>query len=236
MEKIKSWIIIILSIILFFAILGTCNKSRRLKESDNLLQTTNDTLQTWKNKYGESLAKISVIETEKAKTFLELQTSNETIQTLQDLVKDYKKKLKNKGSATVIITETVIDTFVQTIVVVDSSGNIKSLEGHYKDLWVDIESISTRDTTIYNFKSFSEIHLVIGEEREGLFKKKSYAILHDKNPYTNIVDMRTYQVATPPPKRFGIGIVAGYGGLISQNGTSLGGFVGLGGSYNFIRF
>jgi len=63
-----------------------------------------------------------------------------------------------------------------------------------------------------NLKVKNRYDIVIGFEKTKMFKpKKPYVIVTNHNPYSMTKDLRTYQVKGYEPKRFGIGLNAGYG-------------------------
>jgi len=228
--------LILLGIIIFFWRLYTSEKTL-LKEQKNLVEAANDSIKTWKNKDGKSMAKIAVLETSNAKTLLEFESTNQTINELKTLVTANKKLLKEQGSASVIKSETVIDTSTTTTVVNDSITGYPIYNSSISNDWYSISSIANKDSTSYKLSTFSKLNLTIGREKQGLFKKsKPFAIANDDNPYTNIKDMRIYQVSLPKPKRIGIGPYAGYGLSVSNGVVRAGWQVGLGVNYDLIKF
>lgn len=201
------------------------------KEDKNLVSALLDTVEVWKNKNGESMAKIQVLETQNVNAFLDLNANTQILKDLQALVKENNHMLKKGGSGTIVITETKVDTVVKTVVLGDGV-----FRGEFNDPWITIQSVSTKDTTSFFFKSRSELGLIIGEEKTGLFKTKPYAIVTDKNPHTSIKDLRVYQVSVPKPKRFIVGPSVGYGVMFTKNGIKTGVFVGGTFTYKLIGF
>jgi len=228
----KNIIILMLSILVIVAVADNVfRKSVALKEKTNLIEALGDSLEVWKNKDGQSMAKIQILETQNAKTFTQLATTDKSIKKLQKLVEENQKLLKRKGSGTIINTTTEIQTRVKTVVINDSIYT-----GSFKDDWLSIESTSTGDSTKYKFKSRSELSLILGEEKVGLFKRKPYAIVTDRNPHTNITGLRSYQVIPPKKKKFIIGPSIGYGILINNTGAQTGWILGGTVTYNLIQF
>lgn len=212
------------------------SRNTEYMEQKNLVEAANDSIQTWKSKNGKNMAKISVLETENSKTLLNLETTNETIKDLQDLVKSNRRLLKKQGSASVIKSETSIDTTTTTTVKEDNNGNLVYF-GNVDNEWYSISSTSTIDSTNYKLKTFSNLNLTIGRESQGLFKKsKPFAIANDDNPYTNIKDMRTYQVTLPRDKKLGLGLYGGYGLSLNGQQVNTGWQVGFGLNYDLIKF
>jgi len=233
--KLIERIILICIIIFLWNLYSKANNA--LKEKDNLIEASNAKLETWVDKDGRNMAKIAVLETSNIKALLSLETTNETIIDLQSLVKRNQSMLKKQGSASIIKAETKIDTFTNTIVTLDTN-NFPIYTGFITNSWYSIKSVASKDTTKYELSTFSKLNLTIGLEKQGLFKKsKPYAMANDENPYTNIKDMRVYQVTLPKIKRLGIGVYGGYGlNYIPQNNNLNHGFqIGVGTVYNFIN-
>ncbi len=211
-------------------------KSKKLKEQISLYEVSQQELVTYKDKNGDLVSKIQIMETTSTKMFLDLKTKDSTILSLQQLVKDNKKLLKKRGSAVVIKTETKVEEVVKTEIV-EVPGDLPIYKSEKNTPWYNIKSTSTKDSTSYSFKVFSDLQLVLGEERQGLFKpKKFYGIIKDKNPYTNIKDMKVYTVSPSKPKRFGVGPYIGYGVNFNSNSLQTTWQIGLGIQYNLIRF
>ena len=223
----------IVSIIQYFVI---TNKSDRITEKDNLITALNAKVETWKDKDSLNHAKIQVLETEKVRDFISIKSSDSTIVKLQALVKEYKNKIKNQGSITHIGSETGIEGSAPTIITkIDSIYPTYTSNFNLKG-WVTGTTVSDKNKTTIDLKVKNEYSVIVGEERQGLFKpKKPFVEVINRNPYTETTALRTYQVTQKPPKKFGIGPVAAYG--VELNGTpSFGVFVGIGLQYNLIRF
>jgi hypothetical protein len=197
-------------------------------EQETLIEASVDTLEVWKNKNGENLAKIQVLETRNEKTFLAFESQDKTIQELQKLVKQNRNLFKNsKGTAGIIKSETEIKATGDTQVSQEASGS-PIYSSTIVDKWYKIESKATKDSTSITLNTFHNISLVMGSESQGLFKKKkSYATAKDDNPYSNIKDMRIYNV-TEDRKNFVIGPFVGLGIGGSQGIIRTGWQVGFG--------
>ena len=57
-----------------------------------MYEAINDTLVTYKNKYNQEVAKISIIEAQRTKDFLKIKSADSSIIALQKLVKEQAKK------------------------------------------------------------------------------------------------------------------------------------------------
>ena len=92
-------------------------------ENEKYVKALNDTLKVTKNKAGENVAKIRVLETKSEKDFLKLQSNDADIKTLQDRVAYY----KGKAESVVTFTQqgTVTGTTNTQITHKDTTGLVK---------------------------------------------------------------------------------------------------------------
>lgn len=234
MNKTKIIIIAVVAALLLIVAFLIKGRLQKAEEDKELLHSLNAKLQTWKNKDSLNMAKIQVIETQKTKNFLALETKDQEIKDLQKLVKDYEKQIKN-GSATIIKTETAY--VKESIIKVDTICGKCSFTYVDTNPWVSATiSVTPTNTDSLNlsldYKIKNEYHVVIGEEKQSLFKKKPFVEITNLNPYTETTSLRTYQVANKE-KKFGLGIQAGYG---INHKLSPGFYIGIGVHYSLIRF
>ena len=208
------------------------NYSNKLSEIEKINKIENDSLKFYKDKFGQLQAKINVIETQKIETLLKYETTNSNLKKLQLLVKRNQKLLQKKGSASVIQSETVVDTTTTTTVSYDNSYPVYS--SHIKNKWYQDSIVATKDSIYRHYKTFSELNLIIGNKRKGLFgRSKLFAVANDKNPYTNIKDMKIYNVIDNTKKRkLHLGLYTGYGLSIINNRIYTG--FQIGGGLNYI--
>ena len=206
-------------------------------EQQTLIEASAGELQLWKTKDGENLAKIQVLETRDRQTFLAFKSQDSTIQELQKLVKDNKKLFKGtQGSASVIKTETNIDAAAVTKVTQKTPEDSPVYTSHIKDSWYDIKTVATEEKTSVSLSTFHSMSLVVGSEGQGfLKKKKTFAIASDANPYSNIKDMKIYNV-TEDKKKFVVGPYVGIGVGGSQGVVRTGWQIGLGLTYKIFEF
>ena len=231
----KNNIVIALLLILTLFLISQNFKNKNIiKEQQEVYLSTVDTLKVFKNKNNEQIATIRTIQTE-LKKFLSLKTNDQEIVKLQNEVKEYKKQLKDKGSATVVSVITKIDTVVVTNIVRDTikKDTITFFESKFKNKWIDYYVKSSLDSTNINIKIHNDYAVIIGEEG-GLFKKKvPIAIVENKNPYSETQQLRTYEVKIKKPSRFGIGPIVGYG---TGDDFKFKAFIGIGFTYSIIKF
>ena len=237
----KTLVYIIIAAILLLLFEGVVvyrfsNKSKA--EDKSLIGSLNAELTTWKDKDSLSHAKIQIIETEKTKDFLSLQSKDKDIIKLQKTVKQYEKQIKNQGSVTNFTSETKITT--KDSLVTDSVCGKCSFYFSNSNPWFSVDaSIYPTDTPnqlslSLDLKVKNEYSVIVGEEKQGLFKKpKPFVEVLNHNPYSETESLRTYQVSTPKLKRWGVGPQIGFG--LNSNFTT-GAYVGIGLHYSFFNF
>ena len=237
----KTLVYIIIAVILLLLFEGVVvyrfsNKSKA--EDKSLIGSLNAELTTWKDKDSLSHVKIQIIETEKTKDFLSLQSKDKEIIKLQKTVKQYEKQIKNQGSVTNFTSETKITT--KDSLVTDSVCGKCSFYFSNSNPWFSVDaSIYPTETPnqlslSLDLKVKNEYSVIVGEEKQGLFKKpKPFVEVLNHNPYSETESLRTYQVSTPKLKRWGVGPQRGFG--LNSNFTT-GAYVGIGLHYSFFNF
>lgn len=238
MKWIEAVCIAILVVIIAILYFTNISYQKEAKENANLVISLNDTLKTWKDKDSLSHTKIQIIETERTKDFLSLQSKDEEIIKLQKTVKQYEKQIKNQGSVTNFTSETKIIT--KDSLVTDSVCGKCSFYFSNSNPWYSVDaSVSPTETPnqlslSLDLKVKNEYSVIVGEEKQGLFKKpKPFVEVLNHNPYSETESLRTYQVSNKVRvKRFGIGPNISVG--FNDKGFSW--FIGIGLQYNLIRF
>lgn len=225
-SKLNNFVLLILLGIMSFVAGRMVSKVMEGNKANDRLKlevaVLSDVLKKTTNEKGEQKARIAVLEAQKAKDFLSIQSKDSVINKLQSEVKYYKKQIQNGGSVTVVETVTTIhDTTKLTHT--DSTSCFD-----YNNKWIDLwGNTISNDLLEFGLTVRNEYTFTIGEE-----KGKPFVELTNKNPYTDTQYLRTFQVSAPKPKRFGIGIQAGLG-VMSE--FKLSPYIGAGVSYNFIR-
>ena len=238
MKWIRVVFIAILMVIIAILYFTNISYQKEAKENANLVISLNDTLKTWKDKDSLSHAKVQIIETERTKDFLSLQSKDEEIIKLQKTVKQYEKQIKNQGSVTNFTSETKIIT--KDSLVTDSVCGKCYFYFSNSNPWfsVDASIYPTKTPNQLNLsldlKVKNEYSVIVGEEKQGLFKKpKPFVEVLNHNPYSETESLKTYQVSNNVRvKRFGIGPNISVG--FNDKGFSW--FIGIGLQYNLIRF
>lgn len=198
------------------ALLSFCNintqlKTKSLKTAYNAL---NSEMVKYKNKYGQEVAKVKVIETERRKDFLTMESQDAAIKKLQKLVKQTKPE-------TAIIIETV--TNLDTITLIDTNGYFE-----FSDEWIELIGQTMKDSLTFNLIVKNEFNLI---------EKKDYLEITNLNPYTSTENLRIYK-DTPRKKRIvvGAGIGAGIGYDVLTNKPTVNGGVYIGIYYKLFEF
>lgn len=200
------------------------------QEINNLLASSQDTLKHYKDELGNSKATISILETYKLNTFLELQAKDKDILALQALVTQYKKQIKKPGDAAIILeTETIIEKVVEEKIK-EKEWEQRFISRNYKDEWVNLAYYVDKDSTGFTLKSTNKYGIVLGTDSKG----KRFADVTNYNPYTDTKVFRTYQLLDDTPvqkkKRWGIGPSVGYFFTGEKS------YLGIGASLNYNLF
>ena len=217
--------------------MGIIGKLRNnLKEKEGLIEAINAEMIVWKDKDGSNHSKIQVLETQNLKDFLSIQSKDSSIAELQRLAKQYKGKLKEGSSITTIKGETTISDSAPTIVSFTETQQSKdtiypTYTSHFNlQGWVTGTTVANRDLTTLDLKIRNEYSVVVGREKQGLFKpRKPFVEVINKNPYTETKSLRTYQVSIKSPKRWAVGPFAGIDYHLEPT-------IGIGITYGLIRF
>lgn len=209
----KNIIIGLLLIIVIILYFKSCGKSKS-DEYKGLYEAAQDTLQQTRNELGEQVSSIALLSASNDKLFLKMKTNDSTIIALQNVVKDYKGKLK---AATVLGTSTndtgSSETTIKWDTIRDESGT--SVAAVYETEWDEKWSVgsirATKDSISRDIKIRNDFEITIGEEKQGWFKKKkSLVTITNKNPNTITQELRTFTVE-PKKRRISIGLGAAYG-------------------------
>jgi len=180
-------------------------------------------------KYSEKEIK-QIIETSNIKDFLKLKLQDQEIIELQEEVKKYKSWLSNQGSVTIFKTITKYDTLYKMI---PSELTDSTFLAEISNEWIHTKFGYRSDTTFYNLMVYNKYSVVLGEDKEGFFKKsKSFVEITNLNPYSETTSLRTYQV-TQKKKHFSIGPQLG-AGITSDLQFNF--YIGIGIQYSLIKF
>lgn len=227
-------LVIVLLIILSMSI-RKCNKQ---EQNINLYEASQDTLVSYKNKYGEQISQIKVLETNNKKMFLKMKTQDSTIIRLQKMVKDYEGDVSvatflgnttsSSGGSATIIKYIKHDTVIKDSIVY----LYPQYETTWANKWEQGYILAKKDSIFRDIKIRNEFEITVGDAKNGWFKKKTNeVIVKNLNPNTITTELRTFELKQTD-KKFYISLQGGYGiGLRNFQPTP---YVGIGVSYNLI--
>lgn len=227
--KQKSYLVIgFIAVVILLAILF------RNCESPTIVTKPVDSVFYWKDKYNNTVASLKGKEEQfgyKEKMLLDSIAKIHHVK--PDRIKEY-VTVYQKGQAVITTIEKPVITYVDSGKGKEIKSVFQMFESPYylAEATIDLSGDSSR----LALQTIDTLSIVWKEVREGKFlRKKNYLQLDvtNKNPYNYIVGVEAYRVPLPKPKKFGIGIVAGYGLGNNFQATPI---VGVGVSYNLIRF
>jgi len=254
-ERIYKVVGITIIVILILLNIRSCKNTQDTKRDYvNTINALQDTMTTYYNKDGMQVAKISLIETEKASMFLDIKSKDAVIIKLQEEVKKNKNRIGKSGSVTVITNTTELNTVDTTSYITSKDTIIRNdtvfIYPEYSSFirkglridssyWITANVKANRDSTSFELGIQNSYTVVLGMEKaksfKGLFKPKiAFAEVTNENPYTSTKTLRSYQVKVPRPKRLGIGVNVGYG-IILDKKPIFRPYIGIGLQYNIIE-
>lgn len=238
-RKVELSLIAILLMIVFWKSCGTNKDEQKI----TLLELLQDSLKRTRSDKGELEAKIGLFQSDNIAMFSKLKSADSTVNWLQDEVKKHKKLLKEKGSsAAVIAAVTTFSTSDSTeITKIEPVKQGKSdtiilypvYEAKSRDTtWIKYAAKASKEKFDISLSVKDKYTVIIGEEGGFFKKKKPLVLVTSQNPYTNITEMRAYQVTDKTkPKRLGLGVQVGYG--FGAGGLTP--YIGVGLNYTLIR-
>lgn len=211
--RLSAILIIVVLLLLYFLGCSIVKANNKEDQQNNLVSALGDSLSILKMKDSTETAKIQSLTTSKTQDFLKIKTQDSTIIVLQDVVKQYKDKLKVGGSAVVVRGETNIESSGPTIIEHTSYDSVdRPIFPVYKatinNKWYTIKTKADKDSTHIDLKIINSYDVVIGKE-----KGKWFANVTNHNPYSSTKSMRAYNVETEKvrQKRVNLAIFGGYG-------------------------
>ena len=219
-----SWLHLVV-LVLLFLIFRNCEEKKQLeKEVANFSEVVNSPIRYTINKQGQKVASKKSLEGSKASLELLLDHLRDSTEQLKEMVSYYKQV----AAAAQIESRTEITSVEIPYEIPDTDFDIPfhkqnpfySIKGRSTNfgLFLDTLAIPNRQT------------IVIGDRKEGFFKREFRMDVINSNPYIQTTDMNSF-VLKQKKRRLGIGVFAGYGA--SKEGLSP--VVGIGISYNLLR-
>lgn len=212
-----------------------CNGKKGIKQQRLLDNSLADTLRIKIDALGKQSARTSVL-TDDTKDFLLIRSKDSSIIYLQEQVKKYRKELKG-GSVTVVSTSTNINATNPTIVIHDTTKVFgESIPDIYKsklkNQWYSGSITARQDSTTLKISIENKYSVVIGEEGKFWEKKRPFVEVTNENPYTKTNQLRAFVTSKPKEKKWGIGVIGGYG--VGSKGLTP--IVGIGIQYIIFKF
>lgn len=225
--KIDYLYILFITVLTVF-LLQTCNRKKQDSSNfKNNIEALNDSIKYYTNKLGQEVAQKKAFQGDK----LQLEYIIEQIEGENSELKKTLKGFKKVTTATKIITETKIDTF--TITLKDSIPCIfhrpfNKVDPHYSVSG----SITNKQINFDRIFIPNEQTIVLGLKKNGFFRTSYVVEVMNTNPLIKTKDVKAFNFVNNK-KRFGVGFIGGYG---VDDRLNYGFFVGVGVSYDFIRF
>lgn len=220
-------------IVIILSVYSGFRQAKKDREKVEMYEKLQDSIISFKNKNGQLVNKISVLESSNYKTFLEIKSKDSTVLWLQKEVEKYKKKLNTPGGTAVVIDrETDVDTiYKKEIQYVEVQGKIY-LKDTLQNKWITNIYERRGDSSLWKLRVKDEFSIAIIED-----KGKKFAEITNNSPYSDTKNIRVWQFSgeKKKPKRVGLGVHAGYG-LTADPVIKLTPYVGVGISWNLITF
>lgn len=205
----KNWLIATLgATVLFLYFYGKNNVNQLEKQHTNNVNALTEEVESVKNKLGEESYKVTTLESDNAELLEGIVAKDSTIARLQTLLSEYEDDIDDGGSVTVI-HDTV---YVDKVIAISDSNTF-----NYKDNWITLDG-KVGDSLQFNLGIKNDYSVVIGYESNGFWKTKTpYTLVTNRNPYSEITSIKSFNVVVPQPK-WSLGVTGGYG-IIYNQGT-----------------
>nr|DAE86557.1 MAG TPA: hypothetical protein [Caudoviricetes sp.] len=175
-----------------------CTNREQEISSKRLIAQLNDSLQSYRDKEGKMISKISSIEVDNMSFFKQLEVKDKTIKELQKLVK------KGTLTASIVKTETKVDTIFKTVKIKDTLNLTFETDFNLKD-WIWGTVAMNKDSTALRLFTRDQYDITLSKEKDG-----TYVNVINHNPFSTTQEVRSvYKL--PKTKKWGLNISAGYG-------------------------
>lgn len=237
LTRLSAILLLIVLILGYFAARKINSQGHEIDRQVNLVNALNDTLKFVRMIDGGQKATIAALTTSKTEDLLKIKSKDSTIKKLQNTVAQYKDKLKDGGSVTIVEGETkFVDTGSTKYVYYTDQGDSCKPTYHTTkyNKWYIADMRMNKDTSILGMQIYNSYEVIIGKDK----KDGWFADVINHNPYSVTKEMRAYNVEIPKqkPKRVALGIFGGYGVPLNGSNNTLksGPFIGAGITYNFL--
>jgi len=205
--------------------------ARNIKEQQNIIAEKNSKIEYYKNDLGTETAKRVAVEASKKK----LKESYD--EEIKELKRRHSIKLSSLESAILastatVVTDTVEVHYTDTVLV---NEELPTFTFSKTDVYHSISGSFYNGRINYEFSAFDSLSFVFHYNRTGFLGMGPRELVVEgssSNPYTKIDGIKGIKVGVERRRPFGIGITAGYG--ITDSG--IGPFIGVGLTYNIVRF
>lgn len=192
-------ILIVIGLFLLVSLMfKECTNREQEISSKRLIAQLNDSLQSYRDKEGKMISKISSIEVDNMSFFKQLEVKDKTIKELQKLVK------KGTLTASIVKTETKVDTVFKTVKIKDTLNLTFETDFNLKD-WIWGTVAMNKDSTALRLFTRDQYDITLSKEKDG-----TYVNVINHNPFSTTQEVRSvYKL--PKTKKWGLNISAGYG-------------------------
>lgn len=192
-------ILIVIGLFLLVSLMfKECTNREQEISSKKLIAQLNDSLQSYRDKEGKMISKISSIEVDNMSFFKQLEVKDKTIKELQKLVK------KGTLTASIVKTETKVDTVFKTVKIKDTLNLTFETDFNLKD-WIWGTVAMNKDSTALRLFTRDQYDITLSKEKDG-----TYVNVINHNPFSTTQEVRSvYKL--PKTKKWGLNISAGYG-------------------------
>lgn len=185
---------------------NTCNSYKNdYNEQSNAIASMQDSIKYYKNKQGESVAQIALLQGSR----------DNLLQVIGNQDKKLTKLIKSKAKSGTVFTQTTkIDTFL--ITKVDTVDGVIERNSSISDKWMSIEIKEKNDSLQAKVEMTDEISVAFRKVPQGFLKpRKSVVEVTNANPYVKVTGLRSFEI---PRKKsnakfwlgLGVGVGAGY--------------------------
>lgn len=210
--KILKYLLIFAIGILILLNIRQCTKAKDVKQNYiNMLDAANDTLRTMRDDYGRHIAETTVIVTEKEDLELLSSAKDDEIAYLKDLVKSKGKQLT---AALAFSAKTNLDTIL--ISQIEKGDTVWKIRTEYRDKWIDLtaETDVNSDSTNVQLSVKNDFKIWKEFQKVGKWpnrKKVLKVFVRSDNPYTEVDELKSWELPIEQPRRLTFGPVVGYG-------------------------
>jgi hypothetical protein len=223
-NNLKTIIIVILILLILLLIGILISSNNKNKEYKTLYESAQDSITITKNNKGELVTRVTILEASNANYILQLKTKDSSIIRLQNVILSAKKQHKDVELALMIQTEInqqLRDSLTKNNIIAQTTIHkgdtvyvYPTYERFYNDKWINDSITLGYNIFTRKLKVHDDFDFTVGTEPAGFLKRRNYAELTSKNPYSITKEMRVYEEKKTPNKEVKTGIISGIVGVI----------------------